>query len=470
MQLPAVLRSRRNEMEFLPAALEIVESPPSPLGRAIGATIIAMFCIALIWAFFGKIDIVASAQGKILPSGRDKVIQPFETGVVRSIHVHDGQSVHAGDTLIEIDPTMSKAELNRAAGDLMSVDLDIARLRAALSGAEDPLAEFHPPPGADPARIAMQQQFLINQVGEHRSKLAALDLQRRQKEAERDTITATIEKLQATIFISQQKVDVRKELYDKQLGSKLVYLTDLQDLTSQQQDLLVQRSRLHEAEAALAAIIETRAQAASEFRRTALSDLATAEQKAGALAQDVVKAQERIRLQRLIAPIDGMVQQLAVHTVGGVVTPAQALMVLVPAESHLEIEAMVSNRDVGFVQVGQHAEIKVDTFNFTRYGLLHGDVLSVSQDAIARDKPQDPTKANDRSLGTEGSSSEPKGQELLYAARVSLDRTQMQVEDRTVNLTPGMAVTVEIKTGSRSVMSYLLSPLMRYKHEVLRER
>jgi hemolysin D len=163
-----------------------------------------------------------------------------------------------------------------------------------------------------------------------------------------------------------------------------------------------------------------------------------------------------------------MVQQLAVHTVGGVVTPAQALLVVVPAESRLEIEAMVSNRDIGFVRRGQEAEIKIDTFPFTRYGLLHGTVLSVSQDAIVHDKPQD--KTSDKVPGAESSTSEPKGQELVYAARISLDRTEMQIDNNSVNLSPGMAVTVEIKTGARTVISYLLSPLLRYRQEMLRER
>ena len=166
--------------------------------------------------------------------------------------------------------------------------------------------------------------------------------------------------------------------------------------------------------------------------------------------------------------LDGVVQQLAIHTVGGVVTPAQALAVVVPSESQLEIEAMLSNRDIGFVQPGQKAEIKVHTFNFTRYGLLHGEVLSVSSDAITRDRQQG--ASNDRAMGAAANSSEPKGQELEYAARVSLDRVAMQIDEKLVKLGPGMAVTVEIKIGSRTMMSYLLSPLARYKQEALRER
>jgi hemolysin D len=255
---------------------------------------------------------------------------------------------------------------------------------------------------------------------------------------------------------------------DKELGSKLTYFEVLQLLLEQQQELGVQKSRLREAEAAAAAIRETRRQAVAEYQHTLSDELAKAEQKASGLAQDLIKAEQKTRLQQLTAPVDGVVQQLAVHTVGGVVTPAQPLLVIVPSDSRLEIEAMVSNRDIGFVQAGQQAEIKVDTFNFTRYGLLHGEVLSVSQDAIIRDRQQD--RPNERPLGTQTDSSEPKGQELNYSARISLDREKMRIDGRLVNLSPGMAVTVEIKTGSRTILSYLLSPLLRYRQESLRER
>jgi hemolysin D len=382
--------------------------------------------------------------------------------------VRDGQAVKAGDVLIELDPTMNDAERDHLRSDLIAAQLDVARLSAALSDGPDPVANFNPPEGASPALVAMQRNFLMSQIAENRAKLAALDRQRAQKEAERATTAATIAKLDATIPLLAEKVDVRKYLFNKELGSKLLYLSDLGDLTGQQQDLLVQKSRLNEADAAVAAITETRAQTEAEFRRTLSGELATATQKAAGLAQDVIKASQRTKYQALIAPVDGIVQQLAVHTVGGVVTPAQALAVVVPADSRLEIEAMVSNRDIGFVHAGQEAEIKIDTFNFTRYGLLQGRVVSVSQDAIGRDKPQD--KSNDRAQGAESATSEPKGQELVYAARVSLDRTHINVEEGPVNLSPGMAVTVEIKTGSRRIITYLLSPLLRYRQESLRER
>jgi hemolysin D len=461
-----VVRRGETELAFLPAALEIVETPPSPIGRAIGLTVVALFCLALIWASLGTVDIVATAPGKIIPSGRTKTIQPFESGVVSAIRVRDGQSVKSGEILIELDPTMTEAERDHLKSDYVAAGLEVARLRAALSTKADLFEDFHPPEGASPALIEMNKQYLLSQVAEQQGKLAALDRQLKQKQAERDTITAAIAKIEATLPVLTQKVDIRKYLYEKDLGSKVVYLTEYQDLIAMQQDALVQKSRYQEADASVAALAETRAQTAAEYRRLRFEELTKAEQKAAGLAQDVIKAEQRTKLQVLTAPVDGVVQQLAVHTIGGVVSPGQALLTVVPLDSHLEIEAMVSNRDIGFVHAGQAAEVKVDTFNFTRYGLLHGQVLNISQDAITRDKP--PEKFND--AGRETTSSEPRGQEMNYAARVSLERTKMQVDEKLVDLSPGMAVTVEIKTGSRSIISYLLSPIVKYRQEMLRER
>ncbi|MGO9392288.1 HlyD family type I secretion periplasmic adaptor subunit [Rhodoblastus sp.] len=458
-----------HEIAFLPAALEITETPPSPIGRAIGATIVGIFCFALAWASFGRVDIVSVASGKIVPSGRTKLIQPFETGIVNVIHVHDGQKVKAGEALIELDPTMNGAELEHFKGDLVAAELEVARLRAALAWRNDAEANppdgFTPPQGAPPEQIETQRQFLISQTSEQAAKLAEIKRQRAQKEAERATVGAQIAKLEATIPVLQERVDVRKGLYEKALGSKLVYLTEYQDLVGMKQDIAVQQSRLHEADAAIASLRETRQRTESEYRRTIFADLARAEQRAAGLAQDVVKAERRTGLQKLTAPVDGVVQQLAVHTVGGVVTPAQALAVIVPEDSAIEIEAMLANRDIGFVHAGQDVAVKVDTFNFTRYGLLHGSVLGLSQDAVAQPPPQDrPDEAG------QAGTNEPKGEKLDYVARISLERTQMQIDGKFVNLSPGMAVTVEIKTGSRRIISYLLSPLEKYSQESLRER
>ena len=458
-----------SETEFLPAALEIIETPASPIGRTIAGTLIAFFVIALLWACFGSVDIVATAQGKIVPTGRVKVIQPFETGVVREIHVQDGQQVKAGDVLIEIDSTISEAERDRLQKEYMTAALDAARLKASLSTADDPTTDFIAPDNAPPEQVALQKSLLVSQVAEIRAKLSGLDRQIAQYEGNLAAVQSTIAKITDALPYLEKRAKARDYLAKKGIGSKLDASTAKQDLVEHQQELQVQQGRLEEASAQVASLRDQRAQAEAEYKHKNLDDLTQAGQKASSLHEQLIEASEKYRLQTLKAPVDGTVQQLAVHTRGGVVTPAQSLLVVVPADSHLEIEAMVPNRDIGFVHEGQEVAIKVDTFNYTRYGLLHGKVISVSSDSITRDVPADQT-TNKHQPGSGDDSSEPKGQEMVYAARVSLDQTRMQIDDRIVNLEPGMAVTVEIKTGSRRIISYLLSPLSRVEHEALTER
>lgn len=240
VSFPLVRNLRANdELAFLPAALEITERPPSPIGRAIGATIIALFCLALAWATFGRLDIVASASGKIVPSGSVKLIQPFETGVVRAIYVRDDQSVKAGDVLIELDPTMTVAEQEHIKSDLTAAQLDIARLRAAVSDNPQPETAFKPPATASSDLVAMQKQFLLKQIEEFRANLASLDRQQAQKEAEANTTSATLSKLEASEPIIRERYDIRKTLVDKELVSRLTYLELLQQLTENQRDAAI---------------------------------------------------------------------------------------------------------------------------------------------------------------------------------------------------------------------------------------
>ena len=342
-------RRTRAELAFLPAALEITDTPPSPIGRAIVWSVIGVFSLAFLWACFGKVDIVASAPGKIIPSGRTKTIQPFETGVVRAIYVRDGQKISAGDPLIDLDPTINAAEENHFKADLLAAELDMARLKAELAAPDDPLSAYAPPKEADPGALMAQRHYLLTQAEERRAKIAAIDRQKAQKEAEAATARATIAKLEATIPLLVEKADVNRALIGQKLVSKLAYLETEAKLVEQQEELKVQRAHLKETEAAIAAIAETRNHTASEFERTLSADLSEAERKAAGLREDITKAEEKARLQHIVAPVTGTVQQLAVHTVGGVVTPAQPLLVVVPADSKLEIEAMISNKDIGFI-------------------------------------------------------------------------------------------------------------------------
>jgi len=459
-----------DELAFLPAALEIIETPASPLGRSVAWTIIAFFVVALVWACIGHIDIIATAQGRIVPTGRTKIIQPLEAGTVTAIHVRDGDAVHEGDVLIELDRTTSTAERDRVGHELLRTRLDVARLTALRLGlSTSSVGEFIPPPDAPAYDVARTRATMLAQAEQQTAKIASLDQQIAQKAAEADETAAMIDKLESSLPFIEEAADVREKVMKMEFGNRIAHLEAQIKLSEQRHDLVVQKRKLVETSAARSALEAQREQTRAEYVRGIISDLADAEQKAAQLSNDIIKTERRMTEQVLRAPVDGTVQQLAVHTVGGVVTAAQQLMAIVPADSRLEAEAMVPNRDIGFVVPGQSAEIKIDTFNFTKYGLVHGRVITVSQDAISRDKPADKTDAA-RSRAALSDSSEPQGQELVYAARVSLDRTAMQIEDKWVNLAPGMAVTVEIKTGTRRVIEYLLSPLMRYKQESLRER
>jgi hemolysin D len=467
----AFWRRQRDAREFLPAALEILETPASPVGRLIAFTIILFFAIAIGWATFGHVDIIATATGKVVPTGRTKTIQPLETGIVSAIHVRDGDKVTAGQVLVELDRTVTQAERKRVGQDLIASLLDVARLSALRSSFAhlDMPQDIEEPSGASEVEIARARSAMLAQAAEQQAKLASVVQQINQKRAEAQSITAAIAKIDATLPLLEETLTIRKKAMDIQYGNRIAWIDAQTHLLDQQNERTVQERKLVEIDAARRALEQQLAQTRSGFERQVLSDLADAQKKADEFRQDSVKAEQKTNEQLLRAPIDGTVQQLAIHTVGGVVSPAQQLMMIVPRGSSIEVEAMISNRDIGFVEQGQHAEIKIDTFNFTRYGLLHGKVISVSRDAIIKDKPPERNGAAKQG-GALSESSEPAGQELLYTARVSLDGTQMQVEDKMVNLAPGMAVTVEIKTGQRRIIEYVMSPLLRYRQESLRER
>jgi hemolysin D len=457
------------EVEFKPAVLEMLETPPSPAGRATALLICLFFSLALVWAYFGKIDIVATATGKIVPSGLSKTIQPLEAGVVKAIHVQDGQEVKAGDTLIEIDSTISQAEQDRLKNEMITEQLEAARLTAALKISDTPLADFIAPQGATQAQLDQAKSQLVSQVQEIKSKLSGLDSQITQNEGNMAAVQATIDGLNKTIPIAAQRFNMYTSAAKGGAVSKADMLDAQKDLVDQQQKLREQKGRLTEASGSLNSLKGQRQEAESDFKQKTLDLLAQAQQKANSSHDQLVQATEKNREQTLTAPVDGTVQQLVLHTVGGVVTPAQALMTVVPTDSKLEIQATIANKDIAFVNEGQNVAVKVDAINFTQYGMLHGTILSISQDAVVQQKP--PLSPEDqKKSGAENESSEPKGQELVYMARIALDKTQMQIGKRLVHLSPGMAVTVEVNTGKRRILEYFLSPIFKDKEEALHER
>lgn len=437
-----------HETQFLPAALALQETPVSPAPRMAMWLLMAFALIALVWSIFGKFDVVATAQGKIVPNGRTKVIQPIETATVRAIYATDGQEVKAGDVLLELDATATAADAARAANDLLASKLQAARAKALLAGiASGKLPIMERVVGVDTARLTQEQRALDGQNAELQAKLAQIDATIARHEAELQSTQEIVAKIEQTAPIARQRAMDFKELADKNFVSKHGYLEREQVRIEQEADLATQRSRFKEIGAALLEAMRQKTRLVAETRRAALDVFNEAEQKSAALAQELIKAQMRNKLMTLTAPVDGTVQQLAVHTVGGVVTSAQPLMMIVPRDNRIEVEAFVENKDIGFVNTGQEAEVKIETFQFTKYGTIRAAVTHISNDAI-----------NDEKRG------------LIYSSRFRLERANMQVENKTINLSPGMAVTVEIKTGKRRVLEYFLSPLLQHASESMRER
>ncbi len=455
-----------DEREFLPAALEIVETPASPTLRITAAVIVLCLVTAFIWSFLGHVDIVATAPGKIIARERTKIIQPFETGVVRAIHVADGDQVEVGQALLELDPTLSEADRTRYREVLLAARLDQARLGSLLSGsASDPFAGISAPPDlVDAARARLEAERR-----EESSKLAQLDHQMAQKRAEQAGSAAQIAKIDASLPLVRGRAQIRGTLMDREFGSKYEYLEAQQQVVEMEHERVAQQRKEEEALAGEAEITSQRAQTEAEYKRKRLEDLAKANHDASEAADELAKAEKRTELQSLTAPVAGVVQDLSVHTLGGVVTPAQQLLRIVPSHGGIEVDAIIANQDVGFVAVGQEAEIKVETFPYTRYGLIRGRVREIASDAVT--EPQD---AQPPTNGSQSASDQPtaieRSQRLVYMARIELEQTSLNVEGRSIELAPGMAITAEIKTGRRRVLDFLLSPLQSYAHDSLRER
>jgi hemolysin D len=462
---------KKDQREFLPAALEILETPPSPAGRAVALTIGAFFVIAVSWAFLGKVDISATAPGRVVPAGMMKVVQPLDPGTVRAIHVQDGDHVKAGQLLIELDPTVAGADREKLAQDLAQARLDVARLTALKRTAETgaPPGRLVPPPGADPIEVEQASAALRAQADQRAAKLADLDEQISEKRAEAGEVAAQIAKLNASLPMLAEKARLHQRLRDEGYGTSFANLDAQQALSDARHDVTVQAARADETNATRESLERQREEAASTFAAGVLDDLAKAEEKENELTQEFVKAQSKSGQTELRAPTDGVVEQLAVHTVGGVVTPAQRLLVVVPDNDRLQVEAQLANRDVGFVHPGQLVSVKVETFNFTKYGQIHGKVMEVSRTAVsAADRRVadtgggGPGAADAAEAATQGAAT--------YVARISLDRTSMVVDGVRHALVPDMAVTAEIRTGRRTIIDYLLSPLARKTQESLHER
>jgi len=428
------------ERQFLPAVLEIQETPPSRLGRAIIWTIMTFLAVALLWASVGRVDIVTVARGKVVPAGKSKIIQPLETGTIAAINVEEGQVVKKGDLLVQLESSVARAEVKRlaalrdhAAGEIERVDRLLLWVRK-----KEP-RELH--------ESAETDALLYSQWREYQSRLEELEARREEISSRKKTAESRLEKIEALLPIMEKRAANERSLLAKKVFAEQEYLETEQVRVGMVHDVEIERRRVSEFELALHSVDVEMAYARDEFLQELSARREKASQALISAEQELLKAKQRETSQSLRAPVDGVVHQLAVHTMGGVVTPAQTLMTIVPAGATLEVEAFVENKDVGFVSTGQQVALKFDAFPFTRYGTVQGEVIALSDDAIADDKAG-----------------------LIYRARVAMFSDSIDVDGKKASLAPGMSVAAEVKTGSRRLIEFLMSPIVRAVKESARER
>lgn len=445
-----------DEAAFLPAALSLQETPAHPAPRRVATAICLLFVAALVWSIFGHIDIVAVAQGRIVVSDRTKTLQPLETSVIQRVLVQDGDEVKAGQVLVELDATNANADGASVQEQLqasISEQLRAESLMAALRGGSesaprikagsslgDGWAEGQPRRTLASAQLQAEWQDVS-------AKLAKFGAELARRQAEIATVRETLNKIEATLPIAQQREADIKNLTDQGFMSGHAGQDRTRERIELERDLATQRARLVEAQAALRETEQGRLAYMAETQRSLSERQAQAALKRQQLTQEGSKAAQRGRLTRLSAPVDGRVQQLAVHTPGGVVTPAQVLMIIVPRDAEVSAEVVIDNKDIGFVNAGQQVEVKLETFPFTRYGTVPAVVKSVSADAV-----------NDEKRGA------------IFPATLTLGKGVIDVEGKQIKLSPGMNLSAEIKTGQRRVIDYLLSPVEKTLKESLGER
>lgn len=436
----------KEETEFLPAALEVVETPPSPVGRIVLWTLFAVVVCTLIWSIVGKVDEVAIAPGKVMPIGHVKTLQAEDKGIIKKIYVKEGQRVSAGELLLEFDTTITAADLERLKKESAYLQLEIDRLLAERDGTPF-VPDMQKYQGIEAKDLAYQQSLYGSRLSEYRTKMLAAQANLAQSEAALRSALATQDKQVGLFAIAQEKERRIESLVSENAVATFTLFDHQAKRLELQQDISAQASEISRLQWAIAQSREAIQLTQAERLRDVTTKLVDDQKQFQSYSEELKKAQNKDRLTRVVAPMDGRVSQLALHTVGGIVTPAQPLMDIVPEDAELLVEAWVANKDIGFVQIGQTAEVKIETFSFQKFGTLDAEVTDISPDAT-----------------------EDKDKGRVYSVLLKLKQAWVEVNGKEVALTSGMTATGEIKIRQKRVIEFFLDPFRQYKSEALRER
>ena len=432
------------EREFLPGVLETMERPVAPGSRRLLWVLAGLLAAVVLWVCLGHVDEVAVAEGKVIPNGESKVVQAEDKGVIKSICVQEGQLVHQGDLLIELDTTVTQADLDSLKQRVGYYQADIDRLLAEEKGSPFVIPEDSP---LDKQDRQFQLNLYHSRMEAYRIRLAAAAYGLRQQEANLAAEQAGYEKLSKLYDIAYEKSQRVARLADENAISTFTVLEYEAKTVELQEDVQGQRHKIDQAIWGTAQAQQEIAQIQAEHHNEITAQLVESRRQLAVAQEELKKAQEKNRLATLRAPIDGRVAHLSVHTVGGVVTAAQAVMEIVPDQAVPEVEAWVQNKDIGFVQEGQEAEVKVEAFSFQKYGTLSGHVVQISPDAM-----------------------EDKEKGRRYRVVIALDKPEFQLLDRTADVAVGMTASAEIKIRQKRIIEFFLDPFRQYTSEALRER
>jgi hemolysin D len=444
--------------EFAPA-LDYLAAPPSPIRIRLMATICALCASAIAISCFAKIDIYATAQARIQPAGRSKLIQPLATGKVSAVHVSNGTLVRKGELLLELDATESSADRTTDLESAGALRAEIARRRVAIDSARTERWQAAPAiafePGIAPSLRAREQAVLAADLANLRQTVQALEAKVAESSTRSGALRATIAEQERTVAALQKRFEMTESLFNQTLASRAAVIDAEQAVSEQRTRLAGLQGELLSSEAAMRSGTAELRRALASFIAINTQALVEAEAKGDGAAQNLIKSSARLGHTRLLAPIDGTVQELAVTTIGQVVVLGQQLMTIVPKNSTLEVDALLANKDIGFVESGQTAVLKLDAFPFTRYGTLSGKVVRISHDAVDSEQAL--------SLANRSSSSRiafTPSKDLVYPVTAALERTNILVDNKSIPVLPGMTGTLEIRTGQRRVIEFLLSPIL----------
>ena len=433
------MKNHPNDLhEFKPLLIEIEDKPLNPLGRIILYLVLAIMIFGTAWLILAKVDVVVSAQGKVIPSGEIKILKPLESGVVSKIFVKESDRVKKGDILIQIDPTVTDASLSSKQDDLAVINSDITLLYALINESNLSKDELNKLNSSQLSLYNSQKQILASTYEGNKAKLNSAKLDIKANESEVNRLSLLLNKEEEAKIRLQKVLDLIAKKEYEEVSKNIINLKEQKDIALY---------RLKESNKKLEEIIEENEKAIKTIKSSWIETSLSKEKEKRELSAQINAILFSNKTQQIKSPVDGFVGKLLIHTEGGVVSPNDNLISIVPSDAPLIIKASVLNKDIGFLKLGQEVAIKIDTFSFQKYGLLHGNIIEISKDAI-----------EDEKLG------------LIYEIKIKPNSLDIKVEGEIKRLEIGMSVIAEVKTGKRRVIELFIYPIIKYMDEGLSVR